>query len=304
MKVYDAPNIRNVAIVGHGGSGKTSLASALLFDAGAVNRMGRVDDGTTVTDFDPDEIERKISLQSALAFCEWKKTKINLIDTPGYANFLSEARAGLRVVDAVAGVEVQTEKVWSYADEFGLARLIVVNRMDRENASFDRAMESIEKFFGRSAVPVALPIGEERGFKGIVDLVSEKAQLYSADASGKWQPGDVPAEVQDAARSWREQLVEMVAESNEDLMEEFFDKGTLSQEQLAKGLRQAVAAGRIYPVLPSSSVLNVGPATVLDAIADLLPSPADRGAVAGVDPASKAEATRQPAADAPLSAFV
>jgi elongation factor G len=311
MKVYDAPNIRNLALVGHGGSGKTSLASALLLDAGAVNRMGRVEDGTTVTDFDPDEIERRISLQSALAFCEWKKTKVNLIDTPGYANFLSEARAGLRVVDAaivvvdaVAGVEVQTEKVWSYTEEYGLPRLIVVNRMDRENASFARAFEAIEKAFGRSAVPVALPIGQERGFKGIVDLVSEKAQLYAADASGKWQPGEVPADLQEAAQSWREKLVEMVAESNEELMEEFFDKGTLSQEQLAKGLRHAVVTGRIFPVLPSSSVLNVGPATVLDAIVDLLPSPADRGAVEGTDPAANAPATRRPAADAPVSAFV
>src|SRR5512143_2004093 len=154
MKVYDAPAIRNVALVGHGGSGKTSLASALLFDAGAVNRLGRVDDGTTVTDFDPDEVERKISLQATLAFCEWKKTKVNLIDAPGYANFLSEARAALRVVDAaivvvdaVAGVEVQTEKVWGYADEFALARMIVVNRMDRENASFERAFETVERSF-------------------------------------------------------------------------------------------------------------------------------------------------------------
>jgi elongation factor G len=311
MKVYDAPNIRNVALVGHGGSGKTSLASALLFDAGAVNRMGRVDDGTTVTDFDPDEIERKISLQSALAFCEWKKAKINILDTPGYANFLSEARAALRVVDAaivvvdaVAGVEVQTEKVWGYADEFSLPRMIVVNRMDRENASFDRAFERIEKAFGRAAVPVAIPVGQERGFKGIVDLVAGTALGYPADGSGKPTSGEIPADVQEAARSWREKLVEMVAESNEELMEEFFEKGTLSQEQLAKGLRHAVAAGRVYPVVPASALLNVGVTALLDAIVDLLPSPADRGEVAGSDPAAKAEASRKPTADAPLSAFV
>jgi elongation factor G len=167
MKVYDAPNIRNVAVVGHGGCGKTSLVSALLFDAGAVNRIGRVDEGTTVTDFDPDEVERKISLLAALAFAEWKKTKVNLIDAPGYANFLSEARAALRVVeaalvvvDAVAGVEVQTQKVWGYAEGAGLARLIVVNRMDRDNASFERALEGIQHAFGRAAVPIAVPVGE------------------------------------------------------------------------------------------------------------------------------------------------
>ncbi|HYN01180.1 MAG TPA: elongation factor G [Vicinamibacteria bacterium] len=311
MKVYDAPNIRNVALVGHGGCGKTSLASALLFDAGAVNRLGRVDDGTTVTDFDPDEIERKISLLAAPAFAEWKKSKINLIDAPGYANFLSEARAALRVVDAalvvvdaVAGVEVQTEKVWAFAEEYDLARLVVVNRMDRENASYERALENVQAAFGRAAVPVALPVGEGKAFRGIVDLVSGKAQVYGDDASGKFQLTDAPAAEQEAVKSWREKLVEMVAESNEDLMEEFFEKGTLSQEQLAVGLRRAVAARKIFPVLPASSILNVGVHAVLDAIVDLLPSPVDRGEAKGTDPATKAEATRKPAADAPMSAFV
>ena len=311
MKVYDAPNIRNVALVGHGGCGKTSLASALLFDAGAVNRLGRVDDGTTVTDFDPDEIERKISLLAAPAFAEWKKSKINLIDAPGYANFLSEARAALRVVDAalvvvdaVAGVEVQTEKVWAFAEEYDLARLVVVNRMDRENASYERALENVQAAFGRAALPVALPVGEGKAFRGIVDLVSGKAQVYGDDASGKFQLTDAPAAQQEAVKSWREKLVEMVAESNEELMEEFFEKGTLSQEQLAVGLRRAVAARKIFPVLPASSILNAGVHAVLDAIVDLLPSPADRGEAKGTDPATKAEATRKPAADAPLSAFV
>src|SRR5512139_3006074 len=184
MKVYDAPSIRNVAIVGHGGSGKTSLVSALLFDAGAVNRLGRVDDGTTVTDFDPDEVERKISL----------------LDAPGYANFLSEARSALRVadaalvvVDAVAGVEVQTEKVWAIADEYSLPRLVVVNRMDRENASFERTREKVQAAFGRAAVPVAVAVGAEKSFQGVVDLVSEKAQVYGGDTSGNFQVTDVPA---------------------------------------------------------------------------------------------------------------
>lgn len=311
MKVYDAPSIRNVAIVGHGGCGKTSLASALLFDAGAVNRLGRVDDGTTVTDFDPDEVERKISLLSAVAFLEWKKTKVNLIDAPGYANFLSEARSALRVadaalvvVDAVAGVEVQTEKVWAFAEEYGLPRLVVVNRMDRENASFERTLEKVQAAFGRSAVPVAVPVGEEKSFRGLVDLVSEKAQVHAEDASGGFQVTDTPAAQKEAVASWREKLVEMVAESNEELMEEFFEKGTLSREQLAKGLRQAVLAGKVCPVLPASALLNAGVHAVLDAIVDVLPSPADRGDATGTDPASGAEATRAPSADAPFSAFV
>jgi elongation factor G len=310
MKVYDAPNIRNVAVVGHGGCGKTSLVSALLFDAGAVNRIGRVDEGTTVTDFDPDEIERRISLLAALAFAEWKKTKVNLIDAPGYANFLSEARAALRVVeaalvvvDAVAGVEVQTQKVWSYAEDGALARIVVVNRMDRDNASFERALEGIQASFGRSAVPIAVPVGEGKAFKGVVDLVAQKAHLYADDASGKFQTGEIPAAQQETAKAWREKLVEMVAESNEELMEEFFEKGTLSQEQLSKGLRTAVAAGKVFPVLPAASLLNVGVHSVLDALVDLLPSPADRGEVEGADAAGKA-VTRKPTADAPPSAFV
>jgi elongation factor G len=311
MKVYDGPNIRNVAVVGHGGCGKTSLVSAMLFDMGAVNRLGRVEEGSTVTDFDPDEIDRKISLQCALAYGEWKKTKINLVDAPGYANFLSEARAALRVadaalvtVDAVSGVEVQTEKVWGYAEDYGIPRLIVVNRMDRERASFLRTLESLQRTFGRGVVPLAIPLGEEKAFVGIAELVAEKADVYESDQSGKFKSVDVPGEVQEAARSWREKLVEMVAESNEDLMEAFFNEGTLSQADLARGLRQAVMAGRIFPVLPTSSQRNVGIHPLLDALVDLLPSPVDRGEVEGTDPVKKAEAARKPAADAPLSAFV
>ena len=311
MKVYDAPSIRNVALVGHGGSGKTSLVSAMLFDMGAVNRIGRVEDGTTVTDFDPDEVERRISLQTALAYGEWKKTKLNLLDAPGYANFLFEARSGLRVadaalvvVDAVHGVEVQTEKVWGYAAEYGLPRFVAINRMDRERASFTRALDSLQSAFGRAVVPLAIPLGEERGFVGVADLVSGKADVYTDDQSGKFQAVDVPPEVSEAAQSWREKLVEMVAESNEDLMEVFFDKGTLTPEELARGLRTAVLAGRVFPVLPTSAARNVGLHPLLDALVDLVPSPADRGEAKGVDPAHNQETARKPALDSPFSAYV
>ncbi|HWW93731.1 MAG TPA: elongation factor G [Vicinamibacteria bacterium] len=311
MKVYDAPNIRNIALVGHGGCGKTSLASAMLFDMGAVNRLGRVDDGTAPTDFDPDEIERKISLQTALAWGEWRKTKINLLDAPGYANFLAEARAALRVadaalvvVDSVAGVEVQTEKVWGYAEEYGIPRLIVVNRMDRERASYERTLQSLERAFGRGAVPVVIPLGEEKGFVGVTDLLGEKSDVYSEDQSGKFQAVEVPAEFREMEKAQRDRLVEMVAESNEELMEEFFDKGTLPPADLGRGLRQAVLAGRIFPVLPASSLRNVGLQPILDAMVDLLPSPAERGDVAGTDPVRKTETTRKPSPNAPFSAFV
>jgi elongation factor G len=309
MKVYEARSIRNVALVGHGGCGKTSLVAALLFDVGATTRLGRVEDGTTATDFDPDEIERKISLQTALAFGEWKKTKINLLDAPGYANFLAEAKAALRVadaavvvVDAVSGVEVQTEKMWSIAEELGLPRLVVVNRMDRERASFARCLESLERSFGRGVVPVAVPLGEEKGFVGVADLLTGKADVYADDQSGKFQAVEVPAEVQDAAKAAREKLVEMIAESNEDLLETFFDKGTLPPEQLVNGLRQAVAEGKLFPVLPASAARNVGMHPLLDAIVDLVPSPAERPDAAG-ETASK-QAARPPRPDAPLSAFV
>jgi elongation factor G len=311
MKVYDTPSIRNVALVGHGGCGKTSLVSAMLFDMGAVNRLGRVDDGTTATDFDPDEIERRISLQTALAWGEWRKMKVNLVDAPGYANFFAEAQASLRVADAallvvdgVAGVEVQTERSWRYAGELGIPRLIVVNRMDRERASFARTLDSLQAAFGRGVVPLAIPLGEEKGFVGVADLLVEKADVYTSDQSGKFQAVDLPAEVKEAASSWREKLVEMVAESNEDLMEAFFDKGTLPQEDLVRGLRQAVLAGRIFPVLPASSGRNVAVQPILDAIVDLLPSPVDRGEAHGTDPVKKDPASRPPSASAPLSAFV
>jgi elongation factor G len=311
MKTFEAPGIRNVAVVGHGGAGKTSLVSALLYDMGGVNRLGRVDDGTTVTDFDPDEIERRISLQTALAWGEWRKTKINLLDAPGYANFLSEARGALRVadaalvvVDAVAGVEVQTEKVWRYAEEYGLPRILLVNRMDRERASFARTLQSLERAFGRGVVPVAIPLGEEKGFVGIADLLANRADVYHDDQSGKFEQVDVPDEIKAAATEALGRLVEMVAETNEVLLEEFFENGTLGHDDLVKGLRAAVMTGKLFPVFPVSSQRNVGMQPLLDDIVDLLPSPADRGASVGIDPTRKAEASREPLATAPLSALV
>jgi elongation factor G len=311
MKTFDAAGIRNVAVVGHGGAGKTSLVSALLYVMGAANRLGRVDDGSTITDFDPDEIERKISLQTALAFGEWRKTKVNLLDAPGYANFLSEARAALRVadaalvvVDAVAGVEVQTEKVWRYAAEQGLPRVVVVNRMDRERASFARTLESLEKSFGRGIVPVAIPLGEEKEFVGVVDLLAGRADVYQDDQSGGFQQVDIPGEMKAAATQAMSKLVEMVAETNEVLMEEFFENGTLGHDDLVKGLRAALMAGRLFPVFPASALRNVGMQPLLDDIIDLMPAPADRGAVNGLDPVSQTEISRRPASEEPFSALV
>src|SRR4029077_5767189 len=224
MKVYDAASIRNVALVGHTAAGKTQLASAMLSDAGAVNRFGKVDEGTTVTDYDEEEVTRKHTLSASLAYAEWNKQKINLIDTPGIGNFLADARAALQVadaaiivVDAVAGVMVQTEKVWESAEELGLPRLVVVNRLDRDRASLDRSLASLHQLCTRTVIPIQLPIGEEKNFRGIVDLVSKKAFVFQTDESGTFTETDLPGEMTAAVDSAREKLIEMVAENDEKL---------------------------------------------------------------------------------------
>jgi elongation factor G len=290
MKVYDAPNLRNVALIGHSGAGKTQLVSALLYDAGAVNRFGRVDEGTTVTDYDEEEIARRHTLSSSLAYVEWNKTKINFIDTPGMANFLSDARAALRVadaalvvVDAVAGVEVSTEKIWAAAEELEAPRLVVLNRLDRERASVDRSLDSLRGAFGRSVVPVQLPIGEEKSFRGVVDLVAMKAWTFATDGSGKPSESPIPPELEGRAQTARDALIEMVAEADDTLMERFFDTGTLTQEELLSGLKRGVSAGRVFPVLCASAAANIGIQPLLDAILTFVPSPADRPVKIGED---------------------
>jgi elongation factor G len=285
MKVYDAASIRNVTIAGHSGAGKTQLAAAILFDAGMVNRFGRVDDGTTVTDFDEEEVARKHTLAASLAYAEWNKHKINLIDTPGFGNFLSDTLAAMRVcdaaavvVDAVSGVEVQTEKVWQAAEEYELPRLVVVNRLDRERASLSRTLDSLNTAFGRTVIPVQLPIGEEKSFKGVVDLVGMKAYVYETDGSGKFKEEGVPAAMADDVQAAREALVEMVAEADDKLMEKFFEEGTLTQDELVAGLRTAVLSRKIFPLLCTSSILNIGVHPLLDAFIAYVPAPTERAA--------------------------
>jgi elongation factor G len=309
MKVYDAATIRNVALVGHTGSGKTQLTSAMLTDAGMVNRFGKVDEGTAVTDFDEEEIARKHTLSASLAYAEWNKYKINLIDTPGIGNFLSDARAALHVadaalvvVDAVAGVMVQTEKVWSAAEEVALPRLVVLNRIDRERASLERSLQSLRESCHRTVIPIQLPIGEERSFKGVVDLVSRKAYTFQTDESGKFTEGAVPGDMTAAVETAREALIEMVAEADEQLMEKFFEAGTLTDEELVSGLRSATAAGKLFPLVCTSAALNVAVQPLLDAIVNLLPSPADRP-FRGVDK-DGSEILRKADDKAPSAAFV
>ena len=288
MKVYSGSDIRNVAVVGHNDTGKTTLVSELLFNAGAITRMGRVEDGTTVTDFDPDEVERKHSISTAVAFAEWKDTKINLLDTPGFGIFIMEAKGALRVADAAAvvvsgvtGVEVTTEKVWKFTEEFALPRLIIVNKLDRERASFSRTLDALQKKFGKNVVPIQLPIGEEKDFKGIIDLVAMKAYVYGTDGSGKFETTDIPADLKSDADEWREKLIEKVAEGDDTLMERFFDQGGLSQEELLDGLKREVAHHQIYPVLIGSASHNIGGHAILDAFVSLLPSPVEVKTVDG-----------------------
>jgi elongation factor G len=283
MKVYDAASIRNIAVVGHTGSGKTQLTSAILFDAGMVNRLGKVDEGNTVTDFDEEEIARRHTLSSAIAYAEWNKTKINLIDTPGFANFFSDARAALRVadavlvaVDAVSGLEVQTEKMWEEADAQELPRIVVLTRTDRERASLERTLESLQASFGRAIVPVVLPVGAEKSFNGVVDLVAMKMYTFAADASGAFTEGAVPADMADGVSAAREALVEMVAEADDSLMEKFFEAGTLTHDELVGGLRTGVLARKIFPLVCTSAAMNIGIQPLLDAVLAYLPAASER----------------------------
>lgn len=288
MRTYRGSEIRNIAVIGHGDAGKTSLVSAMLFDAGVTPRLGRVDEGTTVTDYDEDEIERKITLHTALAHLEWKGTKINLLDTPGYQAFIHDARGAVRVadtalvvVDAVEGVQVQTEKAWSYAEEFGTPRVLLVNKLDRERADFEAALTSIGEAFGRLALPFHIPIGKEREFSGVVDVITRRAYLFQNDLSGRFTETDPPAELRDQIEARREAIIEIVAESSDELLEKFFAEGTLPEEDLLAGIRRALLEKRLFPVFAASAYLNIGIQPLLDALVTYTPAPTDFGSVRG-----------------------
>ena len=277
MKTLSAGELRNVAVVGHNTVGKTTLVAAMLHAAGAVTRAGRIDEGTCPTDFDGEELERKISINLACAHAIHRDTRINFLDAPGYGIFAPEARAAvaaadaaLIVLDAVSGVEVQTEKVWKFAHEFGRPVLFVINRMDRERASFDRTMETLQKRFGRGVVALQIPIGEERSFRGTVDLVRMEGHLLEG---GKRVDGPIPEDLAERAQGEHEKLVEMVAEGEDALMEKFFAQGTLDAADIVPGLKAEIAARKIFPVLSASSHLGIGAVRILDACVALLPSP-------------------------------
>ena len=286
MKDYDAEKIRNIALIGHGSSGKTSLTAAILYDGSITTRLTRVDKGNTVTDYDPDEIERQISINSALCHLEWKDHKINIIDCPGYTNFLWDTRASLRAADAgvvvvcaVAGVEVGTEKGWEMLEDLNLPRMIVINKLDRENSDYERTLESIHQFFGRKAIPVQIPIGAEKNFTGMIDLISKKAFQFEKDESGKYKEVDIPADLKETVDKKVEELTEMIAENDEALMEKYFEKGELTAEEIIEGFKKSVLNQEIFPVFVVSALANIGVQPLLDGVLNFLPSPLQRADV-------------------------
>ncbi|MBZ5700603.1 MAG: elongation factor G [Acidobacteriia bacterium] len=318
MKAYLTKDIRNVGIVGHGGTGKTQLVSSLLFTAGTTPRFGKVADGSSTTDWDEEEIARKLSIQTGLAYAEWpatgssEKVKINLLDLPGYSTFITETKASLIAadaaliaVDAHVGAQVTTEKVWDYCMEYDIPRAFVLTWMDRELASFERSMESLEQTFGRTVVALQLPIGTERGFRGVIDLVAMKAHFYKPDGDGQATIEEIPAALAGEAKEAHEKLVEMIAEGDDAMMEEFFREGTIPIHDLIPAVRRAIVAEKIVPVLLVSALRNVGTASLLTFLADAFPHPDEHAQVGFKEPGGKSERVERKYDDAqPLSLFV
>ena len=311
MKGFHTARIRNVGLLGHGGDGKTSLTEALLFATGSVPRLGRIEDGTTSTDFEEDEVKQQKSINVAVAFCEWKGHRINLVDTPGFSNFLADTRSAVRVLDtalilmsAASGVKVTTTKVWGYAEAEGVPRVLYVNKMDRDRANFPRVLEDARKNLSAHATPVMLPMGAEAAFRGVITLLSMRALTSAPDGTGKVSEGPIPAEFAKEAEAARHALLEHVAESDDALLEKYLETGTLEEADLKAGLRRAILLGKLIPVCCGSATKVVGIQALLDFIAEYLPSPADRPPVEGTDPKTKQRVSRPPLEEAPLVAQV
>lgn len=304
-------HIRNVAIIAHGGAGKTSLVESVLFNSGVIDRMGSVEEGNTVTDFEPEEIERKISISSAVAHCEWNGYSMNLIDTPGFINFVEDTRGCLRVADGaviivsgLSGVKAETEKIWKYACEFEIPRIVFVNKMDKENASFDMALGEIEKSFETSAVPVTMPVGAGADFNTVVNLLTMKGFEYGGGAA-KEVP--IPEGALGSAEEFRKQLIEKIAEADDVLLEKYLEGGELTLDEVVKGLREGALTRRFTPVLCGSATRNIGVDLLLSAIETCLPSPEEMARIVpirGVDPKSGGEILRTPSEGEPFSAYV
>jgi len=311
MGRFDTSKIRNLGIIAHGGAGKTSLAEAILFDTKMIDRLGRVDDGTSTMDFEPEELKRKISITSALDHCEWNGHSIHIVDTPGYGNFIADTRACMRALDcavvilsAISGVKAQTEEIWSWANEFEIPRIAFVNKLDRERASFLRAIDDMEKTLGARGVAIQMPIGTEADFEGIIDLITMKAYHYATDGSGSFTEGEIPAACVDEANRLREFMVETVAEAYDALTEKYLETGELTEEEIVDGLRVGTMRNTFTAVLCGSATLNIGVAHLLDAICAYLPSPLDRTKAVGTNPKSGEVIERASDEAEPFSALV
>ncbi len=311
MKKYETGQIRNVALVSHGGAGKTSLAEALLYSTGTISRLGRTDAGNTVTDFDAEEIKRQISIDTALAPCVWQNTKINILDTPGYFDFVGEVTSALRVADSaiivvcsVSGVEVGTEKAWNYMVENKLPRLFFVNKMGRENANFERVLKQLQESFGTGVVPVQIPLGSEENFQGIIDLVKMKAVLYDDETGLKYHTTEIPSDLLDKVQAAREKLVEAVVESDDELLMKYLEGEPLTEEEVRTGLKEGVLQRKVFPVLCGSATRNRALQPLLDTLVSSLPSPAEREEIQVTRQGQEEKIALKVDSNAPLAALV
>lgn len=310
MKEYKVENVRNVGIIGHGGTGKTSLVEAILYNCKETDRIGKVEDGTTVCDYDPEEKKRKISISTAVAPCEWNGNRINFVDTPGYFDFVGEVIEGLRAVDtalinvcAVSGVQVGTEKCWSFVNKFKLPRAFFINKLDRENSNYEKTLNALKEKFGLAVVPIHIPIGKEANFKGIINIVEKKAKIYDIKTKAMVD-GEIPKELLPIVDEYRNKLMESVAENDENLLDKFLNEGELSDEDIIKGLKLGIASGDIAPVFCGSTITGVGVTTLLDSIVKYFQSPAEKGEYEGINPKTKQKEVRKPDINEPFSAFV
>src|SRR4030043_1734239 len=312
MKRFEPSYIRNIGTFGRGGEGKTSLVEAILFVTGENTRLGRVDDGSSLMDFEPEEINRKISLSASLSHFEWNKHSFHIIDTPGYANFIAEAKASMRVVDGAiivasgnSGVKVQTETVWEYANEFQVPRILYVSKMGTEGANFLKVVEEVKKTFpSQPAVPVQLPIGGDGSFKGVVDLIQRKTYFYREDGSGQFEVKDIPSDMKEEVERLREKLVETAVEMDDQLMEKYLESGEVSTEEIIQCLRKGTMERRLVPAICGSSIRNMGIHPLLDLAITCFPSPLERGPIQGKNAKTGEPEAREPKEEAPFSAFV
>jgi elongation factor G len=300
--------IRNIGMVSHGGAGKTTLVEAMLYNGRIIDRLGRVDAGNAFTDFDQDEIERKISINAAIAGCEWNGTKINIIDMPGYMDFIGEVIRGLRVVDsaiilvdATSGIEVGTEQAWKYANDFNLSRLVCLNKIEKENINYEQIINDAKEILAKEVVPIQVPIGDAADFKGVVDLIKMEAIF---DKDGKVTKGEIPSELASKVESYRESLIEAIAETDDALTEKYIEDGELTQEEILNGFKDAVLQGKLFPLVFVSAYNNIGVSALMDAIVDYLPSVSSKTPIRGKDPDSKDEIERLPQVDQPFSAYI